>query len=100
MTSPESMATVTELLDGAGKLDACADDLDRTRQQVAGAGAASFAANYGIRLAGQTVTTLGDFDRCIGDNIATMRRHAELMRQTAATYTKVEDESQTQVTVT
>jgi len=100
MTSPDSMATVTELLDAAAKFDACADDLDRTRQRVADAGAASLAANFGVQLATQTVATMGQFDRSIGDNIREMRDHARLLRETAARYTKLEDESKTELTVT
>jgi hypothetical protein len=93
------MATVDELLDGAAKLDACADDLDRTRENVRDAGAASLIANYNVQLAIKTASSLGDYDRCIGDDIRQMREHARLMRQTAATYTKLEDESQTGLTV-
>ena len=99
MTSPDSMATVDELLDAAAKLDACADDLERTREKVRGAGAASLTANYGVQLAIKTVSSLGDYDRCIGDNIRQMREHARLLRETAATYTRLEDESKTGLTV-
>jgi len=80
MTSPDSMATVTELLDAAAKFDACADDLDRTRQRVAGAGAASLAANFGV----QWQSALGN-NAVIGTNSSLNKTNILALTQALAT---------------
>jgi hypothetical protein len=101
MTNPSmgTRATASDMLDAAAKLDHIADDLERTGHEVGGAATAAAAVNIGFRFASESVATCGHLNSCIADTVRRMREQAQQLRRTAAEYTELDHQAQTDVTV-
>jgi hypothetical protein len=92
-------ATVDDLLAAATKLDHLADEMEHTGQQVGGAAAAAASVMPGFSMAGASVATCGHLNSVIAENVRQIRAQADHLRTTAAHYTELDHDAQTQVTI-
>jgi len=101
MTSPSAgnRATLSDLLDAATKLDHLADEIEKTGHTIGGAAAAAAAANFGFSLSASSIATCGHLNSSIAHTVADLRNQSRQLRQTAATYTDLDSQSETDVTV-
>ena len=92
-------ARLSELIDAATKLDHLANDMERTGHAIGGAAAGAAAAMHGFTIAPASVATCGHLNSCIADTVRQIREQAEHLRRSAAEYTELDSQAQTQVTL-